>query len=109
MLGKTVKVIIDRPLGSRHPQYSKLRYTLNYGYVEGIMGGDGEEMDAYILGADVPLSEFVGQVIAMIHRLNDNEDKLVVAPFGVSFTREEIICATEFVEKYFLTELEMEE
>ena len=109
MLGKTVKVKIDRPIGSCHPQYTTLRYTLNYGYIEGVWSGDGEEMDAYVLGVDRPISEFVGRVIAILHRLDDNEDKLVVAPLGASFTREEVISATEFVEKYFHTEMEMEE
>ena len=50
MLGKTVTVTIDRPLGSRHPRHPDLLYPINYGYIAGIMGGDGEEQDAYLLG-----------------------------------------------------------
>ena len=42
MLGKTVKVIVDRPKGSRHPKFENLIYEVNYGYIQGIYGGDGE-------------------------------------------------------------------
>ena len=83
MLGKIVKVVVDRPLGSVHPNHKDIVYTVNYGYVPKIMAGDGEEQDAYILGVDVPLSEFTGKVVAVIHRKNDIEDKWVVAPENV--------------------------
>ena len=45
-IGKVVTVKVDRPLGSKHPEYG-LIYTLNYGYVPGVMAPDGEELDAY--------------------------------------------------------------
>ena len=108
MIGKTVKVIVDRPLGSFHPKHKNLYYPINYGYVPDIIGGDGEEQDAYILGVDTPLKEFCGTVIAIIHRLNDVEDKWVVAPQGMSFTKEEILQAVMFQEKYFEIEIKME-
>ena len=101
LLGTTVTVTVDRPMGSRHPKFPDLIYTVNYGFIHGLLGGDGEEQDAYILGVDEPISSFVGQVIAIIHRLNDVEDKLVVAPDGVTFTREQIIEQTSFQERYF--------
>ena len=75
MLGKKVKVTVDRPLGTYHPQHKNLYYPINYGYIEGIMAPDGEEQDAYILGVDKPVSEFEGVVIAFIHRNNDVEEK----------------------------------
>ena len=100
-LGATVTVTVDRPLGSRHPKFSDLVYTANYGFICGLLGGDGEEQDAYILGVDEPLSSFTGRVIAIIHRLDDVEDKLVVAPEGMDFTREQIIEQTHFQERYF--------
>ena len=53
MLGKMVKVIVDRPLGSYHPEHKDMYYPVNYGYIEGILAGDGEEQDAYILVIDV--------------------------------------------------------
>jgi len=85
-----VKVIVDRPLGSTHPKYDDIIYPINYGYIEGIIAGDGEEQDAYILGVDKPVKEFVGKVIAIIHRKDDVEDKWVVAPEGVMYTKDEI-------------------
>ena len=107
MIGKTVTVIVDRPLGSYHPKHKSIYYSVNYGYVPGVIAGDGEEQDAYILGVERPLSEFVGRVIAIIHRFDDEEEKWVVAPDGVSFTKEEIAQAVAFQEQYFRTEIRM--
>ena len=107
MIGKTVKVIVDRPLGSVHPNHSDLIYSVNYGYVPEIFAPDGEEQDAYILGVNEPVTEFLGNVIAIIHRLNDIEDKLVVAPEGKSFTKEEITNSVVFQEKFFDIEIVM--
>ena len=101
MLGAIVKVIVDRPLGSHHPDYDDIIYRVNYGYVEGIIAPDGEEQDAYILGIDKPISEYLGRVIAVVHRLNDIEDKWVVAPEDVHYTKEEIIEQIEFQEQFF--------
>ena len=106
-LGSIVKVIVDRPLGSRHPKYTEMIYPINYGYIDGVVGGDGEAQDAYILGVDEAVAEFCGRVIAIIRRLNDDEDKLVVAPDGVLFDREQIAKLTYFTEKYFETTIEM--
>ena len=108
MLGSIVKVTVDRPLGSYHPQHKNIYYEVNYGYIEGIISGDGEEMDAYILGVNEPLSHFTGRVIAIIHRINDVEDKLVVAPDGISFTENEIRQATHFQEQYFMSKIKFE-
>ena len=107
MIGHKVKVIIDRPLGTYHPKHNDIFYTLNYGYVEGVISPDGEEQDAYVLGIDKPLKEFTGVVIAVIHRLNDVEDKWIVAPEGIEFTKEEIMKEVEFQEKYFKTEIRL--
>lgn len=102
-----VKVKVDRPLGSCHPVYQDLHYPINYGYVEGIMAPDGEEQDVYILGVDVPLEEFTGRVIAVIHRLDDVEEKWVAAPEGKTFTEEEIREQVSFQEQYFQYEIRM--
>ena len=107
MIGNTVKVIIDRPLGSYHPEHKSLYYSVNYGYIEGLIGGDGEEQDAYILGVNEPLKEFVGKVIAVIHRLDDVEEKWVVAPEGAIFSKDEIMRQVDFQERFFKTEIEM--
>lgn len=79
-IGDTVRVTVDRPVGSRHPKHHDTIYTVNYGYIEGTLSPDGEGTDAYILGVCEPKKHFTGKVIAVIHRLNNNEDKLVAAP-----------------------------
>lgn len=101
IIGKLVEVSIDRPLGSFHSVYKDLYYPINYGFIKGIYAADGEYQDAYILGVDHPVSVFSGVVIAVVHRLNDVEDKWIVAPNGVSFTKEEITDLVLFQEKYF--------
>ena len=108
MIGNIVKVIVDRPLGSVHPKHNDLIYNVNYGYIPEVFAPDGEEQDAYILGIDEPVTEFVGKVIAIIHRLNDIEDKWVVAPEGKSFTKKEIANLVAFQEKFFDTEIVMQ-
>ena len=109
MLGKTVKVIVDRPKGSRHPDFENLIYEVNYGYIQGIYSGDGEEQDAYILGVDKPVDEFSGKVIAIIHREDDTEEKWVVCNEDMHFTKDEIIKQTNFQEKYFNIKIIMED
>ena len=91
MLGKKVKVIIDRPLGTFHPKHKDIFYSVNYGYIEGIIAPDGEEQDAYVLGVSEPVSEFTGKIIAIIKRLDDVEEKWVVAPENMTFTKDEIM------------------
>lgn len=105
MLGKTVTVTIDRPMGSYHPEYKDMYYPINYGYIEGIPAPDGEEQDAYVLGANAPVKTFTGKVIAIIKRRDDVEEKWVVCSEGDSFTKDEIKRLTEFQEKYFDSEI----
>ena len=94
------KKTIFRPIGSYHPEYKDTYYPINYGYVEGIIAPDGEEQDAYILGITEPVKEFIGKVIAIIHRYDDVEEKWVVAPENASFTKDEIIEQVKFQEQY---------
>ena len=107
MLGKTVTVTVDRPLGTYHPNHKDLYYPINYGYIEGIIAPDGEEQDAYILGVNEPVEEFTGKVIAIIHRFNDVEEKWVVAPEDKGFSKEEIWEQVKFQEQYFESEIRM--
>ena len=109
MLGKIIKVTVDRPMGTYHPKHKDIYYTINYGYIEGIMASDGEEQDAYILGVNQPVEEFTGKVIAIIHRLNDVEDKWVVAPEDELYSKEQIEEQVQFQEKYFEYEIECAE
>lgn len=99
-LNKIVTVVMDRPLGSTHPKHGFF-YPVNYGYIENTISGDGEELDAYVLGEHVPLKNFTGRVIAIIHRLDDDDDKLVVMQDGRNYSDEQINALTEFQEKYF--------
>lgn len=98
-LGKIVKVKIDRPLGSMHPKHNFL-YLLNYGYIQNTVSGDGEELDAYILGEFKPLDEFMGKVIAVIERLDEDDDKLVVVGENKNYTDEQIEALVEFQEQW---------
>ena len=107
VLGKTVTVIVDRPLGTAHPRHSDILYPVNYGYVPGTIAPDGEEQDAYILGVDQPVDVFTGSVIAIIHRWDDVEEKWVVTSKGMSFTKEEIENSVAFQERYFHSEVIM--
>lgn len=107
LLGESVTVIIDRPLGTTHPNHNDIIYPVNYGYIENTFAGDGEEQDAYILGVDEKLNIFKGTVIAIIHRNDDVEDKLVVAPNNMKFTSKEIMEKVNFQEQYFNTEIIM--
>ena len=107
MIGSIVKVLVDRPLGTYHPKHKDIYYSVNYGYIPGVMAPDGEEQDAYILGVNQPVKEFIGKVIAIIHRFDDVEEKWVVAPEDTSFTKDEIMRQVAFQEQYFHTEIRM--
>lgn len=96
-----VTVTVDRPMGTYHPKHKNLCYPINYGYISGILGGDGEPQDAYILGIDQPVDSFTGQIIAVVHREDDVEEKWVVAPEGVTFTEAEIWEQIRFQEQFF--------
>jgi len=103
-LNKKVKVKIDRQLGSKHPKWG-FEYLANYGYIEGAIAPDGEELDAYLLKVDSPVEEFEGEVVAIVHRTDNDDDKLVVVPVGQTITDEQIESATEFQEKFFKHEI----
>ena len=80
IIGQVVKGKIDRPMGSYHPRHKDLYYPVNYGYVEGVTGGDGAEQDVYLLGETSAVTDYVGKVIAVYHRYDDNETKWIVIP-----------------------------
>ena len=99
-LGKTVTVEMDRPIGAVHPKHPEIVYPINYGFIPGVLGGDGEELDVYILGVDTPVETYTARVIAIVHRTDDVEDKLVAAPEGMTYTAEEIAAAVHFQEQF---------
>ena len=101
-LGKIVSVVIDRPVGFHHVTKGiHLDYTINYGFLPGVTGGDGEEQDVYILGISEPLDAFTGRIIGVVRRKDDNEDKFIAAPDGMTFTGKQMEEKLYFVEKYF--------
>ena len=109
LLGKTVEIEIDRPVGYVHSNGNfSVTYPVNYGFVPGVMGGDSEETDVYLLGVNKPVKNFAAKIVAIIHRENDNEDKLVAVPEGVVLTKEEIEEQTHFQEQFYDTFIETE-
>lgn len=99
-IGKLLEVEMDRPMGSRHPKHGFI-YPVNYGYVPNTVSGDGEELDCYVLGVFEPLEKFKGKCIAVIHRTNDNDDKLVIVPEEKDYSDDAIEDLTEFQERFF--------
>lgn len=104
-IGDIVTVTVDRPLGTYHPKHKEIHYSVNYGYIKGIIAPDGEEQDAYILGVNQAVQEFTGKIIAIIHRFDDVEEKWVVAPTNLSFSKYEIAEQVRFQERFFKTEI----
>ena len=101
-LGKDVRIEIDRPIGYVHHKGEKtLVYPINYGYIPGVLGGDGEELDVFLIGVNEPVTSYIGRIIGIIYRADDVEDKLVMAPSEKMFTAEEIARAVYFQEKYY--------
>ncbi len=107
-LGKTVEIKIDRPIGYvHHKEKYSLTYPINYGYIPDVLGGDGEELDVYLLGVDKPVSEYSAKIIGIAHRENDVEDKLIAAPDGMIFDQSQIAEAIHFQEQYYKTYVEV--
>ena len=106
-LGQTVTIEIDRPVGYVHVKGEKtLHYPINYGFIPGVLGGDGEELDVFLLGVDEPVETYTGRIIGIVFRADDVEDKLIMAPEGMSFTVEEMTAAVYFQEKYYDSRVE---
>lgn len=106
-LGKVVVIEIDRPIGYvHHKKNYSLTYPINYGYIPGVLGGDGEELDVYLMGVDRAVDRYEGRIIGIVHRENDVEDKLIMAPLGCVYTAEEIAGAIHFQEQYYRTYVE---
>ena len=99
-LNKNIKATIDRKMESKHPKYGFI-YPVNYGFVPDTISYDGEEIDCYVLGVFEPVDEFEGKCIAIIHRLNDNDDKLIVVPNNKNISNKEIEALVEFQERFF--------
>ncbi|MEK7128563.1 MAG: inorganic diphosphatase [Patescibacteria group bacterium] len=103
-LGKEVEVVFDRPIGTKHPKFGFI-YEANYGYIPNVKAPDGEDLDAFYLGTDQALEKAKGIAKAIIHRLEDDDDKLVVMPKEMNMTDKEIEKAVHFQEKWFKHEI----
>ncbi|MDO4220106.1 MAG: inorganic diphosphatase [Candidatus Saccharibacteria bacterium] len=103
-LNQTLTAKIDRPFGSKHPKHGFI-YPVNYGYIPNTTSGDGEELDCYILGVFEPVEEFTGKCIAIIHRTDDDDDKLILVPEGKNYSDDAINALTEFQERFFKHEI----
>ena len=99
-LGKELNIVIDRELGSKHLEYGFI-YPVNYGYVPDTTSGDGEELDCYLLGVFEPVKTFKGKCIAIIHRVDDDDDKLIIVPKNKEYSDDAINALVEFQERYF--------
>ncbi len=107
-LGRVVHIEIDRPIGYiHHKENYDLVYPINYGYIPDVLGGDAEELDVYLLGVDNPVAEYDVHIIGVVLRSDDVEDKLVGAPLGVTFSKEEITEAVRFQEQYHVSTVEV--
>ena len=106
-LNQKIKVKVDRKLGDRHPEYEYI-YPLNYGYIPNTESEDGEEIDVYILGVFAPLEEFEGVCRAIIYRIDDKENKLIVTAEDKKYSVEQIKALVEFQDRFFKTEIIME-
>lgn len=108
LIGKKVSAVMDRPMGSRHPKWGFM-YPCNYGNIPNTVAGDGEELDVYILGEYRPVEKYEGIVRAVIHRLDDDDDKLVIFAEGKDFSVEQIYALTEFHESAFKSDIYFEQ
>ena len=99
-INQIINIQIDRPMGSYHPKYHYL-YPINYGYVPNTLSEDNEELDCYLLGVFEPVDTFKGKCIAVIHRNDDQDDKLIIVPKGKNYSDEAILALVEFQEHYF--------
>ncbi len=108
-LGQIVTIEIDRPIGYVHHKEGRERplvYPINYGYIPDVWGGDGEELDVYLLGVDVPVERYTGQIVGIAFREDDVEDKLIMAPQDRYYNKEEMAAAIRFQEMYYHTRVE---
>ena len=101
-LGKRIRIIIDRPIGYKHDD---IIYEVNYGYFSSLTALDGMFQDAYVLDEEAIVEECRGKVIAIVHRFDDIEDKLVISTKNITYSVEEIEKTIAFQERFFKHEI----
>ena len=70
------EIVIDRPKGTRHPQYPDLIFPLDYGYLEGTTTIDGNGIDIWRGSADHRQLTAIACTVDMKKR--DAEIKLLI-------------------------------
>ena len=103
-IGQTVRIVIDGRLGSKHKDHD-IWFCTNYGYVPGTKAPDNDDVDAYLLGVFTPVEEYTGKCIAVIRRHDDDDDKLIVVPDDVTYTEDQIVELTEYIERFHSIEV----
>ena len=83
----TSALVIDRPKGSAHPRYPELIYPLDYGYLSGVIGGDGEGLDVWRGSCPEPVLDAI--VCTVDLKKKDVEVKLLV---GCTAREKQIVC-----------------
>jgi len=68
-------VTLDRPFGTAHPNHPSVVYPLDYGFLPGTTGPDGEPVDVF-LGTGT--QGLVGLLLTTDHRQGDRDVKLLV-------------------------------
>ncbi len=105
-IGKSFSVMIDRPFGSSHPKHPNIIYPINYGYIPGLIGGDQEEQDVYVIDSQEQSKVLNVTIIAVIYRQDDVETKWVgVVDHTKHYTNQEIMDIVHFQEQYYTSQI----
>lgn len=81
------EVVLDRPRGTRHPRVPEIVYPLDYGYLKGTSGGDGNEIDVWC--GSLPDGRLDAVVCTVDMMKRDAEIKLLM---GCTPAEKQIIC-----------------
>ena len=106
-LGKKVDIKITMPIGSVLSGHPDIAYPINHGILPGVFNSLGKELGVYLIGVNIPVEKYTAQIVGIVHRCDDNEDKLVAVPEGLSYNYSEILEAIHFQEQYYKSKLEL--
>ena len=87
-LVQSSELVLDRPKGSSHPRYPELIYPLDYGYLTGTSGSDGDGIDVW--RGSVPAGRLDAVVCTVDLHKWDAEVKLLL---GCTSAEKRLICA----------------
>ena len=69
------EIRVDRPRGSKHPRFPEIVYPVDYGYLGGTVGGDGDGIDCWVGGDG---TDVVGLFVTVDPHKRDGEIKLLL-------------------------------